>query len=104
MDKSKIDNVHYTLDLNKCKETPKPEEIQVCRLDDKKVVTITKDEYSAHKDKYSVDFNDCKAAPVTPPELPRTGLGDGLASMLGAGSLVGVASAFVASRRALKNN
>lgn len=124
IEKSKIDDVHYTLDLNKCKETPKPEEIQVCRLDDTKVVTITKDEYNAHKSKYSTDLNDCVAKPAPkcpipgketmpadspdcktiPAELPHTGLGDDLASMLGAGSLVGVASAFVASRRAVKQN
>lgn len=124
VEKSKIDDVHYTLDLNKCKETPKPEEIQVCRLDDKKVVTITKDEYNAHKSKYSTDLNDCATKPTPmcpipgketmpkdspdcktmPVELPHTGIGDSLVNMLGAGSLVGMAGAFVASRRALKNN
>lgn len=126
VDKSKIDNVNYTLDLDKCKETPKPEEIQVCRLDDKKVVMISKDEYNAHKDKYSTVLNDCaskpemcpipgkemlpkdsadcKQAPTVPAELPETGLGDSLVQLLGAGSMVGMASAFVASRRAMKQN
>ena len=126
VDKSKIDNVNYTLDLDKCKETPKPEEIQVCRLDDKKVVVISKDEYNAHKDKYSTVLNDCaskpemcpipgkemlpkdsadcKQASTVPAELPETGLGDSLAQLLGAGSMVGMASAFVASRRAMKQN
>lgn len=124
VEKSKIDDVHYTLDLNKCKETPKPEEIQVCRLDDKKVVTITKDEYNANKSKYSTDLNDCATKPTPmcpipgketmpanspdckniPAELPHTGIGDSLVNMLGAGSLVGMAGAFVASRRALKQN
>ncbi|MCA9336475.1 DUF11 domain-containing protein [Candidatus Saccharibacteria bacterium] len=126
VDKSKIDNVNYTLDLDKCKETPKPEEIQVCRLDDKKVVVISKDEYNAHKDKYSTVLNDCaskpemcpipgkemlpkdsadcKQASTVPAELPETGLGDSLVQLLGAGSMVGMASAFVASRRAMKQN
>ena len=121
VEKSKIDNVHYTLDLSKCKETPPTEKIQVCRLDDKHVVIIDKTEYNANKDKYSTNLNDCatapetctvpgketmpkdspdcKETPVTPTELPHTGIAEGLMSVLGAGSMVGVAAAYVASRK-----
>lgn len=121
VEKSKIDDVHYTLDLAKCKETPQPDKIQVCRLEDKQIVTIDKSEYNANKDKYSTVLNDCatkpemctvpgketmpkdspdcKETPVTPTELPHTGITEGLLSVLGAGSMVGAAAAYVASRK-----
>ena len=38
-------------------------------------------------------------APETPAELPRTGIADGIASLIGAGSLAGVGYAYAASRR-----
>lgn len=162
VDESKIDNINYTLDLEKCK-VPEEKTITVCRLSDKKYpVTIKESEFDSAK--YSKDPNDCKVNedkditvcrlsdkkyPVTikesefddtqyskdksdcedtpeeacevpgkeqlpadsedcvedetdeetPTELPKTGLGDSFLSLLGAGSLAGVASAYIASRR-----
>ena len=57
--KSKIDDVHYTLDLEKCK--PKEDkDIEVCRLSDKKYpVTIKESEFDSSK--YSKNPKDCEA-------------------------------------------
>ncbi len=59
VDKSKIDDVHYTLDLKKCEKTPEDKDIQVCRLSDKKYpVTIKESQFDATK--YSKNPEDCK--------------------------------------------
>lgn len=42
--------------------TTPPKEIQVCRLSDKKIVTIKESEFTTSK--YSKDFNDCKTTQV----------------------------------------
>ena len=39
------------------------------------------------------------APPVTPPELPKTGAGDGLLDALGLGALVTAGAAYIASRK-----
>ncbi len=188
VEESKIDDVNYTLDLEKCKEV-EDKDIQVCRLSDKKYpVTIKESEFDATKysknpedckdvpedkditvcrledkvypvtikesefdsAKYSKNPNDCKetppvekcpipgkehlpkdspdcketpeekckvpgkehlpadsedckedevSAPEEPTELPKTGAGEALLSVLGLGSLTGVAGAYIASRR-----
>ena len=100
VEKSKIDNVHYTLDLSKCKEVA-VKEITVCRLSDKKYpVTIKESEFDSAK--HSKNPDDCKATPVTPEiptELPKTGIAEGLMSIVGLGSLVASTSYYIASRR-----
>jgi len=107
VEKSKIDNINYTLDLTMCKEVT-VKEISVCRLSDKKIVTIKESEFDTEK--YSKDLDDCKVTPVTPEvpktpetpaELPETGILDGFMGIAGLGSLVGAASYYRASRRAL---
>lgn len=157
VDKSKIDNIHYTLDLEKCK-TVVDKDIQVCRLSDNKYpVTIKESEFDSSKyskdpadcktedkdivvcrlsdktypvtikesefdsSKYSKDAADCKTTETpmcevpgkehlpadsedcveeeTPEELPHTGMGETLLSVLGAGSLASAAGAYIASRR-----
>lgn len=157
VDKSKIDNIHYTLDLEKCK-TVDDKDIQVCRLSDKKYpVTIKESEFDSSKyskdpadcktedkdivvcrlsdktypvtikesefdsSKYSKDAADCETTETpmcevpgkehlpadsedcveeeTPEELPHTGMGETLLSVLGAGSLASAAGAYIASRR-----
>lgn len=76
---------------------PKPEEMVVCRLKDKKYpVTIQKDEFDASL--HSTDPNDCQEAP-TVSELPQTGIADTIFSSLGLGALVSSSLAYVASRR-----
>lgn len=164
VDESKIDNVHYTKDLSKCAEQPK--EITVCRLADKKYpVTIKESDFDSSKysknpedcketpvvkeivvcrladkkypvtiketdfdsSKYSKNPADCKetpvevpkcevpgkedmpanspdckdtpVTPVTPTELPHTGLADSFMNVMGLGSLVGMTAAYVASRK-----
>lgn len=100
VEKSKIDNVHYTLDLSKCKEVA-VKEITVCRLSDKKYpVTIKESEFDSAK--HSKNPDDCKTTPVTPEiptELPKTGIAEGLMSIVGLGSLVASTSYYIASRR-----
>ena len=93
-------------------EVPKPpvppKEIQVCRLEDKQIVTINENEFD--ESKYSKNLADCKEAPVVPEqptpqptvtELPTTGTGDTVVSLVGLGSLIAAVSYYVASRRAL---
>ena len=93
VDKSKVDNVHYTTDLTKCQE-------QVCRVSDKTIITINKSDFD--NSKYTTDLSQCAETPTTPvAELPHTGISDGIMSVVGLGSLVGMASAYIASRRAL---
>jgi uncharacterized repeat protein (TIGR01451 family)/LPXTG-motif cell wall-anchored protein len=72
--------------------------IKVCRLSDKQIVTITQTEYDNAKDKYSTKLSDCDSMTVV--ELPETGAGDVIVSLLGLGSLTAVIGAYLASRRA----
>jgi uncharacterized repeat protein (TIGR01451 family) len=114
----------YSANLNDCKDIEQPNNITVCRLDDKTIVTISETEYNTNKSKYSTDLNDCKTTTAmctvagkqhlpanspdckvdTPAELPRTGVANSLFSVIGAGSLAGMAGAYAASRRAIKQN
>ena len=77
VDSKKIDNIHYTTDMSKC--APK------CPI--------------PGKESLPKDSADCKETPTTPTELPKTGIANGLLSVLGAGSLIGTAAAYVASRK-----
>lgn len=47
------------------------------------------------------DSPDCKEVPETPKELPKTGAGDGIVALFGAGSLIAALGYYIASRRAL---
>lgn len=92
-----------------CEETPKPKTIVVCSLADKTYpVTINEEDFDSSK--HSKNPADCKVTPVTPEvpktpetpaELPETGILDGFMGIAGLGSLVGAASYYRASRRAL---
>ncbi|MBP6038209.1 MAG: DUF11 domain-containing protein [Candidatus Saccharimonas sp.] len=114
-----FDAAKHSKDLAKC------DKIKVCELSSKHVITIATNDFDSTKhsknlvdckpveeEKCTVpgketmpaDSPDCKNDAVTPAELPHTGITDGLVSVLGAGSLVGMAGAFAASRRALKQN
>lgn len=81
-------------------EVPKPEEMVVCRLSDKKYpVTIKKEDFNSSL--HSTNPEDCKTTPVTPapPELPKTGTTDTLIDALGLGALTTAILAYGASRR-----
>jgi len=99
VDKTKIDDVHYSTDLTKCQE-------QVCRISDKTIVTINKSDFD--NSKYTTDLSQCATTPTptpTPPtttELPHTGISDGVMSVIGAGSLVGMVGAYWGSRRSVR--
>jgi len=96
IEKDAFDSTKYSKTLSDCKD------IEVCRLEDKTVVTITMTQYDEDKDSYSATLSDCDedTPPTTPPELPHTGAGDVIVSLLGAGSLTAVIGAYLASRRA----
>ena len=98
--KSQFDSKKYSMNLDDCKETPKPVMINVCRLSDKKIVSIDEKDFTTSK--YSKTLDDCKEVPQPPKELPRTGVVDGIASVVGLGSLVAAGGYYLASRRALR--
>ena len=79
-----------------------PGEITVCELASKQIVTIKEDQFNPSK--YSKNLDDCKetpVTPVTPPELPQTGAGDGIVAILGLGAMIASVAYYIASRRAL---
>jgi hypothetical protein len=81
-----------------CETEEQPKDIKVCRLSDKKVVTIKESEYNA--DKYSKDLSKCDETPVTPPkELANTGAGQVVAIAAGAVAAGTVGARLFLSRR-----
>jgi hypothetical protein len=107
VDKSKIDNVHYTTNLSLCKSTPN--KVNACNLDTKKLEQV--DESKIDNVHYTKDLSKCAETPTpetpttpeTPSELPHTGIADGVMSALGLGSLAAAVRYYVASRRAMQN-
>lgn len=79
--------------------TCNPGEITVCELATKQIVTIKEDQFNPLK--YSKNLDDCKVTPVTPPELPQTGAGDGIVAIVGLGAMIASVVYYIASRRAL---
>ena len=90
----KEDTANVTVD----KECPDQKMIQVCDLSTKSIITINEKDFDAKK--YSKNIADCKEVPVTPGELPQTGMGD-IAAITGLGALIASIVYYVASRRAL---
>ena len=76
------------------------EDIQICDLNDSTVKTIDKGDYDESHE--TTDLSKCTPPTPTPTELPHTGAGLGIGSLIGAGSLTGVVLAYVASRRNLR--
>ena len=76
-----------------------PGKIKVCELSTKKIVTINEADFNASK--YSKVLDDCKTPPVTPPELPHTGMTENIVAVIGLGALIASIAYYVASRRAL---
>lgn len=85
---------------------PSPEKEKVCNLDSKTIIVINKGDFDGSK--HSRNLSDCDDVPVTPPtpetppELPHTGITDGIASVVGLGSLIAATSYYNSSRRALR--
>jgi uncharacterized repeat protein (TIGR01451 family)/LPXTG-motif cell wall-anchored protein len=80
---------------------PVPGDITVCDLTTKEIITIKETAFDANK--HSKDLSKCADTPVTPPELPHTGMSDSIFAFLGLGSLVASVTYYVISRRALGN-
>ncbi len=106
---SEFDSTKYSKNPNDCKETPPVEKCEVPGKEDLpkdspdcKETPPTEEEKCTvpGKEHLPADSDDCKEdeAPEVE-ELPETGATESILSLLGAGSLVGVASAYVASRR-----
>ncbi len=81
-----------------CKEAPKETPMSVCDVTAKKIVTINKSQFDTKR--YSTNAADC-AAPAAPvvTELPKTGMGEVFATVLGLGALTTAAGYYIASRR-----
>ncbi len=79
--------------------TETSEKIKVCDTNTKEIITIEKSELD--ESHMTTDLSKCKESPDVP-ELPETGIGDTLGAVLGAGSLVGVSAAYIASRRTVR--
>ena len=93
-----FDSSKYSKNLKDCESVP-PAKIKVCDLTTKQVVTI--DEKNFDESKYSKDLSKCAETPVTPPELPKTGIGENIVAVVGLGALIASAAYYIASRRAL---
>jgi uncharacterized repeat protein (TIGR01451 family)/LPXTG-motif cell wall-anchored protein len=78
-----------------------PGTINVCQLSTKTIVNIKESDFDAKK--YSKNLDDCKTVtpPVTPPELPHTGMSENIVAVVGLGALIASIAYYVASRRAL---
>ncbi len=92
---SDFDPAKYSKNLKDCEEV---KTIKVCDLTTKQIVTINEKDFDSTK--YSTDLSKCET-PVTPPELPKTGMGENIAAIVGLGALIASAAYYVASRRAL---
>ncbi len=88
----------YSKNLKDCEVTP-PTMIEVCEIATKQIVTI--DEKDFNETTYSKDLSKCDTPPVTPPELPKTGMGENIVAVVGLGALIASAAYYIASRRAL---
>jgi uncharacterized repeat protein (TIGR01451 family)/LPXTG-motif cell wall-anchored protein len=78
-----------------------PGTINVCQLSTKKIVNIKESDFDSSK--YSKNLADCQSTPpVTPPELPHTGMSENIVAVIGLGALIASIAYYVASRRALQ--
>jgi uncharacterized repeat protein (TIGR01451 family)/LPXTG-motif cell wall-anchored protein len=92
---SESDTANITLN-----KTCAPGTINVCQLSTKTIVNIKESDFDSSK--YSKNLDDCKTVPpVTPPELPHTGMSENIVAIVGLGALIASIAYYVASRRAL---
>ncbi len=88
-----------------CEEVP--EKIKVCELKTNRIITISEDEFDASK--HSRNLDDCKKTPEVPEqpeddkevptELPQTGAGGAILSLIGAGTAAAGISYYATSSR-----
>lgn len=101
INENEFDETKYSKNMADCQEKPAPSTIEVCRIEDKKIVTIDEKDYDTSK--YTQDMSRCKETPVTPTtpvtELPQTGMGESIVSVLGLGSIAAAAGYYFHSRR-----
>jgi len=77
-----------------------PGTINVCQLSTKTIVNIKESDFDSSK--YSKNLDDCKSVPpVTPPELPHTGMTENIVAVIGLGAIVASVAYYIASRRVL---
>ena len=92
-----FDTKKHSKNLDDCKT---PGTINVCELSTKNIISIKETDFDAAK--HSKNLDDCKATPpVTPPELPQTGMTENVVAVIGLGAIVASAAYYIASRRAL---
>jgi uncharacterized repeat protein (TIGR01451 family)/LPXTG-motif cell wall-anchored protein len=78
-----------------------PGKLTVCELSTKKIITIDVKDFDTAK--HTTDLTKCEDTPppVTPPELPKTGMTENIVAIVGLGALIAAIAYYVASRRAL---
>jgi len=83
-------------------------QIQVCRLSDQQIITITTTEFNNNQNAFSTNIAACQpvvpmalVTPMAPTQLPLTGASDTVGPLIGAGALVASTGYYVSSRRAL---
>lgn len=83
---------------------PKPGKVQVCNPANGQIITVDETEASKYKPVGDAACNQTpgKGSEETPAELPSTGPAEAISALLGTGSLAGVGTAYVRSRRALR--
>ena len=79
-------------------DTPQPNQIQVCDLNTKKVITINEGDFDANK--HSKDLTKCNVTPVAPATIASTGPAETVAQLVGITALAGAISYYIRSRRA----
>ncbi len=90
IDEQAFDSKKYSKNLADC------DKMKVCATDTKQIVVIKKSEYKSSV--HTTDLGKCAPAPVTPAEMPATGIGE-FVSILGAGSLAAATGYYLSSRR-----
>ena len=77
------------------KNTADCDKVKVCRISDKKIVEVRRNEVS---NDYTTDMSKCEQTPPSVVELPHTGLGGTLLPLAGIGSLTAAGAAYYVSR------
>lgn len=95
INKNDFDAKKHSKNLEDCKQ---PVHIIVCDLATKKSITINEADFDAKK--HSTDFTACTPV-TTPPELPKTGMGENIVAIIGLGAMIASIGYYIASRRAL---
>jgi uncharacterized repeat protein (TIGR01451 family) len=100
INESDFNTTKYSKNLDDCKT---PGTINVCQISTKTIVNIKESDFNASK--YTKDLSVCTPVtpPVTPPQLPRTGMSENIVAVIGLGAITASAAYYIASRRALLN-